>query len=481
MNAGLVHSCEEQDTAKYDGQSQKPASRRKEMTCDNRLFLRALSRPEFDFKPRKHPVDGDIISEFSLGVLKHLWRYVYAVITDPQSKYWREHALRAIVLLTDEPGTRRQDSSQLVKSALEKALEKPAQLLAEMGEDSSQLDDWDYTPIWALFTPLKKSILFRPFKKNLTELTYPQRIIDLHVKADDEKAQITAQRKKLREQIYETIGELQNSINSRLRLLANRLTVATSSDNADKSTKTADAKKTSKIAQVDSNTLISQAGLEAAFQQHGITAEDISAINALAFIEGYANKQYSYHSYPTFREVIVIENSDLNMLHRRIDSFVSELDNAFTRFSVCDPKAAMAAALFQALAQVSGNEDWLQKLAEMNTREQCRYARNWLLWRELENQTIAELIGIADILPVSDEGLLGMEKRDFRRMSPNEMGKQHNILADKVVCMNNILKGRTVPNDVKSCQRHRSRAKNWDYTPVGSTNHYIYLPRHLVP
>ncbi|MEN8219637.1 MAG: vWA domain-containing protein, partial [Pseudomonadota bacterium] len=73
------HSCEDQDTAKYDGQSQKPASRRKEMTCDNRLFLRALSRPEFDFKPRKHPVDGDIISEFSLGVLKHLWRYVYAV------------------------------------------------------------------------------------------------------------------------------------------------------------------------------------------------------------------------------------------------------------------------------------------------------------------------------------------------------------------------------------------------------------------
>ncbi len=117
----------------------------------------------------------------------------------------------------------------------------------------------------------------------------------------------------------------------------------------------------------------------------------------------------------------------------------------------------------------------------MNTRQLCQYARKWLMGRELENQTIAELIGIADILPVSKEGLLGMEKRDFRRMSPNQMGKHRNILASKALCMNNILQGRTVPNDVKSCQTHRSRAKYWDYTPVGSTNRYIYLPRHLVP
>ena len=169
------------------------------------------------------------------------------------------------------------------------------------------------------------------------------------------------------------------------------------------------------------------------------------------------------------------------MLHRRIDSFVSELNNAFTRFSVCDPKSAMAAALFQALAYVSGNEDWLQKLEEMNSRELCQYARDWLMGREMENQTIAELSGIADILPVTEGGLLGMEKRDFRRMSPNQMGKHHNLLASKALCINNILNGRTVPNDVKSCQRHRSRAKSWDNTPVGSTNRYIYLPRHLVP
>ncbi|MEN8220914.1 MAG: hypothetical protein ABFS56_32090, partial [Pseudomonadota bacterium] len=36
LGADQDHSCEDQDTAKYDGQSQKPASRRKEMTCDNR-------------------------------------------------------------------------------------------------------------------------------------------------------------------------------------------------------------------------------------------------------------------------------------------------------------------------------------------------------------------------------------------------------------------------------------------------------------
>ncbi|RKZ59508.1 MAG: hypothetical protein DRR08_13765 [Candidatus Parabeggiatoa sp. nov. 2] len=366
------------------------------------------------FSNLKLPEDREEIHrqmDFALGGKnENLYGALYKVITDPKSRYWREHALRAIVLLTDEPGPR-QESPQLllVESALKKATEKPAQILAAMGQDSRQLDYWDYTPIWALFTPLTKSILFRRFKGSLTELTYPQRIIDLHVKAKGEEAQRTAQRKKLQEQIYKTIGDLQNSINSRLRLLANRLTVATPKA---KSTETADAKEadaketpktTAQIAKVDSNTLISQAGLEAAFQQHGITATDINAINALAFVEGYANKQYSYHSYPTFREVIVIEAREFNMLHNRIDIFVSELKNAFTRFSVCDPKSAMAAALFYVLAQVSGNDDWLQKLEEMNTRQLCQYARKWLMGRELENKTIAELSGIADILPVSND------------------------------------------------------------------------------
>ncbi len=441
------------------------------------------------FSNLKLPEDREEIHrqmDFALGGKnENLYGALHKVITDKKSLYWRKHALRAVVLLTDEPGPRKDSPQLLVKSVLEKAIEKPAQFLAAIGEDSSQLDYRDYTPIWALFTPLKKSIMFRRFKGNITELTYPQRIIDLHVKAKGEKAKRVAQRKKLQEQISAAIGELQNSINSRLRLLASRLTVATPSDKG--KTETADAKATPKTTteiakvKVDSNTLISQAGLEAAFQQHGITATDINAIRTLAFVEGYANKQYSYHSYPTFREVIVIEARDLYLLHIRIDSFVSELNNAFTRFSVCDPKAAMAAALFQALAYVSGNDDWLQKLEEMNTRELCQYARKWLMGRELENQTIAELIGIADILPVTEGGLLGMEKRDFRRMSPNKMGEHHNILASKALCLNNILKGRTVPNDVKSCQTHRSRVKSWDNTPVGSTNRYIYLPRHLVP
>ena len=383
-------------------------------SLDIRVSMIAYAeKSETIFSQLKLPEDREEIHRqmtFALGGKnENLYGALHKVITDPKSRYWREHALRAIVLLTDEPGRTRQESPQLVNSALEKATEKPARILAAMGQDSSQLDYWEYTPIWALFTPLTKSIMFRRFKGSLTKLTYPQRIIDLHVKAKGEEAQRTAQRKKLQEQIYKTIGDLQNSINSRLRLLANRLTVATPKA---KSTETADAKEadaketpktTAQIAKVDSNTLISQAGLEAAFQQHGITATDINAINALAFVEGYANKQYSYHSYPTFREVIVIEAREFNMLHNRIDIFVSELKNAFTRFSVCDPKSAMAAALFYVLAQVSGNDDWLQKLEEMNTRQLCQYARKWLMGRELENKTIAELSGIADILPVSND------------------------------------------------------------------------------
>jgi len=322
------------------------------------------------FSQLKLPEDREEIHRqmnFALGgKQENLHSALHKVITDKKSLYWREHALRSIVLLTNEPGPRQKSLQLLVKTALEKAIEKPAKRLAEMGMDSSQLDYWDYTPIWALFTPLKDSILFRRFKQNLTEITYPQRIIDLHVKAEGEEAQRKAQRKKLQEQISKTIGDRQNGINSRLRLLASRLTVGTPSDKAAEKTETADAKATPKttmaFAKVDSNTLISQAGLEAAFQQHGITAKDISAINDLAFVEGYAKKQYSYHDFPTFREVIVIEARDLYILHSRIDYLVNELNNAFTRFSVCDPKAAMAAALFQALAYVSGNEDWLQKL-----------------------------------------------------------------------------------------------------------------------
>jgi len=96
-----------------------------------------------------------------------------------------------------------------------------------MGQDSRQLDYWDYTPIWALFTPLTKSILFRRFKGSLTELTYPQRIIDLHVKAKGEEAQRTAQRKKLQEQIYKTIGDLQKRLRRKVRkrLTLKRLTL----------------------------------------------------------------------------------------------------------------------------------------------------------------------------------------------------------------------------------------------------------------
>jgi len=223
------------------------------------------------FSNFKLPEDREKIHrqmDFALGGKnENLYGALHKVISDPESLYWREHALRSIVLLTDDPGHRQ--SSQLVKSALEKAIEKPAQILAAMGEDSSQLDYRDYTPIWALFTPLKKSIMFRRFKGNLTKLTYPLRIIDLHVKAGNEEAQRKAQRQQLHGQIAEAIGELQNAINSRLRLLANRLTVATPSGN------------TAEIAPVDSNTLLSQAGLEAAFQQHSIAAEDINAINAL--------------------------------------------------------------------------------------------------------------------------------------------------------------------------------------------------------
>ena len=451
------------------------------------------------------------------GKNENMYGALHKVINDSESLYWRKHALRSIILLTDEPNPPQKSSQLLVESALIKATEKPAKILAAMGEES-QLDYRVYTPIWALFTPLTKSIMFRRFKESIRTVTYMRRIVDLHVKANGEEAQRAAQRQKLTEQIAETIGELQNSINSRLRLLANRLTVTTpkaetaeTGDTADakkasettqtgdtaKTTQTgdtADAKKTSEttqtgdtadakkasetIAKVESNTLL---GLETAFKQHGITAKDINALNDLAFVEGYANKQYSYHKYPNFREVIVIEARELYMLHSRIQLFVSELDNAFTRFSVCDPKSAMAAALFQALAYVSGNPDWLQKLEDMNTRQLCQYARQWLMGRELENQTIAELSGVADILPVSKDGLLGMEKREFRRLSPNQMGNHHNILASKVLCMNNILNGRTVPNDIKSCQTHRSREKPWYNTPVGSTNKYIYLPRHLVP
>jgi len=86
LGADKDASCEDQ--ANPASQAHKTATRRNEMTCDNRLFLRALSRPEFDFEPRKHPpkripdgeiIKSDIISEFGWFFLKHLWRYVYAI------------------------------------------------------------------------------------------------------------------------------------------------------------------------------------------------------------------------------------------------------------------------------------------------------------------------------------------------------------------------------------------------------------------
>ncbi len=166
--------------------------------------------------------------DFALGgTNENMYGALHQVITDKDSIYWREHALRSIILLTDEPNPPPKASQLLVESALIKATEKPAKILAAMGEDS-KLDYRVYTPIWALFTPLTKSILFRRFQESIRTVTYMRRIVDLHNEAaGEEEAQRAAQRQQLTEQIAKAIGELQDSINSRLRLLANRLTVAT--------------------------------------------------------------------------------------------------------------------------------------------------------------------------------------------------------------------------------------------------------------
>jgi len=51
------------------------------MSETNRLFLRALSRPEFSFEPKKTPGVSEHVEKLpaKMGGLGHLWRYVYAV------------------------------------------------------------------------------------------------------------------------------------------------------------------------------------------------------------------------------------------------------------------------------------------------------------------------------------------------------------------------------------------------------------------
>jgi len=445
-----------------------------ETNLDIKVSLVVYERQPEDItaQPRRLPDDQAVLDKEVNNILfggetEDVHHALYSVINNP--KYWRPYAHRAIIVMTDEPGDPISHNEQDVLNSLKQALQAPRETIKKLGGNPDQIDYRDYTQIWAIFTD---NGAFDAFKGNMDSLTHSDRIIQIKDFVNNYQ-----QRDQLLERFNETIYDLQLSVTDRLNQLAVQINADTQSNS--RSNPTAAGSQTSP--QSTSHLLLHQAAIEAVKQQLGIDSSVFfAALGFLAFVEGHTPKRMPGHQNDTYREVVLIERRDLRSLYGQAESFLQAFDLSFEK-GQGSPQAIVAVALLQAVASVSGNDMLIDDLEELTIAELRRYARRWLYRRDVKNTSVAELIGLQDSLPIPSEGLFGMKPTDIQRMPVDDIWKERDQLALKIVCLKKILKGQTVPQDVNRCHVHQGQPKVWNYQPAGSSNTYIYLPLHLVP
>ncbi|RKZ60741.1 MAG: hypothetical protein DRR08_10510 [Candidatus Parabeggiatoa sp. nov. 2] len=420
-------------------------------------------------RPRRLPneqavIENEVKKTYLRGGTEDVHRALYSVINN--GKYWRPYAHRAIIVITDEPGDIVRHNESDVRRSLQQALQSPRQTIKKLGSDPNRIDYRDYTQIWAVFADKHSS--FDKFRGNMDSLTHSDRIIHIKDFVNDSQ-----QRQKILARIYETIYSLQLAVTARLNQLAAQIIKNEQQSNTNSPTAALPATGNK------STLLLDQAAIELVKDQLGIDNQDFAALGALAFVEGYTPKRRAGHQYETYREVVLIERRDLRALHEQAQSFLTAFDLSLKGRG--NPRAMVAVALLQAIAELSGNDKLLDDIEEMSIAKLRRYARRWLNQRQVKDHSLAELIRVQDSLPVSSDGLFGMTPQQIQRMPPNNILEEREQLALKLVCLKKVLDGQTIPQTVNDCRVHRGQKKAWNYTPAGSSNTYIYLPLHLVP
>ncbi|OQY53256.1 MAG: hypothetical protein B6247_15385 [Candidatus Parabeggiatoa sp. nov. 2] len=424
-------------------------------------------------QPRRLPdeqavLDKEVKNTRIWGGTEDVHHALYSVINN--AKYWRPYAHRAIIVITDEPGDPVSHNEQHVLQSLKQALQAPRATIKKLGGNPAQIDYRDYTQIWAIFADTHSP--FNVFKGNMDSLTHSDRIIHIKDFVGD-----LQQRNKLLARFNETIYGLQQSVTDRLNQLAVQIKKDTQSKSSTAASSQTSPQTTTKHKSI---LLLHQAAIDAAKQQLGINDKVFAALGALAFVEGHTPKRMPGSQNDTYREVALIERRDLRALYDQAESFLQAFDQSLKK-GKGNPRAMVAVALLQAIAELSGNDNLLDDIEEMSMAKLRRYARRWLNQRKVKDNSLAELIGLQDSLPIPSEGLFGMTPKDIQRLPPDKILVERDMLALKQICLKKILGGETVPQNVNDCRVYQGPKKDWNYQPAGSSNTYIYLPLHLVP
>jgi len=426
-----------------------------QMSEINRLFLRVLSRPEFRFELATAPSVSQQApaSEIKIAHLGHLWRYVYAV-EEINQQLWYLVGSKSILI----------DRRYILK--IDDTITKEVRQVLLGWIPRRQVNEWSSNVVLEPNTD----------EKAVRERYDNDRMATIYKEADENSPIIAQENKELwKSAIAGKVDHTTQASFAPLGLAPEIARYFVKGYNYN----TGWYHVACVVGASQENPLTSYVGRSTFLKQQELT-NHAAAQGTLAFVEGHTPKRMLGSYYDTYREVALIERRDLRALYYQAASFLHAFDQSLSR-SRGNPRTIIAVALLQAVAEVSGNDKLLDDIEDMPITKLRRYARRWLNQRRIKDNSLAELIGLQDSLPIPSEGLFGMTPKDIQRLPPDKILVERDMLALKQICIKKILGGETVPQDVNKCRVHRGQKKAWNYQPAGSSNTYIYLPLHLVP
>jgi hypothetical protein len=371
-----------------------------------------------------------------------------------QSDLWSgEYSHRMIILIADEPG----DSGGATQGKVLGAMPLPRQKLQALRFDPAKVNKTDFTRLWAIYTG---NTSFDKFNRNVRQLTTPDRII--HIRDFNSNR---AQRETVQKKLYASLDDAGQVTDEKVKMLS-ELTRHGKSQAATK---------------LSSPTMLVRVAIDAALKRTGMTIEELSKLSDVAFVVGFTKEQYSYHSQPTFRRRIVIEENELITLKETVKAFTLNLRQALNSIvpQRRDPQELVGQAMMYAIAAIEGDYDTMEILDDPLKRG--RAINQWWKTGETSNQTIADLIKAPQFLPLSKTGIFGVTRQALRNWSFDRLRKETNTLLQKIGCMDLVINDKTVPNRVGTCLSHKGKTKRWRYQPPNSATKYIYLPDWMIP
>lgn len=414
---------------------------------------------------------------------------LHAALTNPE--VWRPDAMvRQIIVIADEPG----DLGGKTQLDVLAAMPLPPDTEIVRAIQEKRADEAAYrkanTTIYGIFTTDQAD--FKAFEANLKDITWvpgggPLRGNVLFHEPEFERPgfqnEITVEEKArqvklLSDILYGRIFEAQTRVKARTRLLAEMIFKGRLDERV-------------AVPQQPSAVLMDPSMVEAAAKFAGFnTVEEMLELTDVGFSEGFAVMQQEGHTHPTFRQRVVMTDTEVsNLQHDVMEPTARALENALKPASPIfgagkDPQLALAEALVIAIFQVAGNPDQVAK-----NEDRVREART--LIAEIHKNPkvrLRDLMQLGRSLPIEDTGLLGMPGEKLLKLKVRDLSDHQLRLARRAKCLRNLLNHEAAPEDPQKIDEFAAQfpelkapQKSWIYRHPVTQAEFVFVPLQYLP